>query len=78
MRKAEAELLASFERALKRRRLHMVYQPKVSLHDGKLKRVEALVRWDDPELGTVEPSRSVRSTAVPITTKLTRTATSAA
>jgi EAL domain-containing protein (putative c-di-GMP-specific phosphodiesterase class I) len=59
MRKAEAELLASFERALKRRRLHMVYQPKVSLHDGKLKRVEALVRWDDPELGTVEPSRFV-------------------
>jgi EAL domain-containing protein (putative c-di-GMP-specific phosphodiesterase class I) len=59
MRKAEAELLASLQRALKRHRLRMVYQPKVALRDGKLKRVEALVRWDDPELGAVEPSRFV-------------------
>jgi EAL domain-containing protein (putative c-di-GMP-specific phosphodiesterase class I) len=59
MRKAEAELLASLERALKRHKLRMVYQPKVALRDGKLKRVEALVRWDDPELGAVEPSRFV-------------------
>ena len=59
MRKAEAELLESFERALKGHALRMVYQPKVSLLDGKLKRVEALVRWDDAELGAVEPSRFV-------------------
>jgi EAL domain-containing protein (putative c-di-GMP-specific phosphodiesterase class I) len=37
----------------------MVYQPKISLNDGGLTRVEALVRWDDPELGAVEPSRFV-------------------
>ena len=59
MRKAEAELLASFERALEEQRLYMVYQPKVALRDGCLKRVEALVRWEDPELGPVEPSRFV-------------------
>ncbi len=58
-RKAEARLLGSFERALEEQRLHMVYQPKVSLRDGHLVRVEALVRWDDPELGQVEPSRFV-------------------
>jgi EAL domain-containing protein (putative c-di-GMP-specific phosphodiesterase class I) len=58
-RKAEARLLDSFEAALEEQRLHMVYQPKVALRDGHLVRVEALVRWDDPDLGQVEPSRFV-------------------
>ena len=52
-------LLDRFERALINGRLHMAYQPKVSLADGSLKRVEALVRWDDPELGAVSPSKFV-------------------
>ena len=56
---AEIGLLDGFERALINGRLHMAYQPKVALADGSLKRVEALVRWDDPELGVVPPSRFV-------------------
>ena len=35
---AELGLLDGFERALLNRRLHMVYQPKVSLADGRLTR----------------------------------------
>jgi EAL domain-containing protein (putative c-di-GMP-specific phosphodiesterase class I) len=31
----------------------------VGAREGKLIRVEALVRWDDPELGPIEPSRFV-------------------
>ena len=50
---ADLGLLDGFERALINHRLHMVYQPKISLTDGSLKRVEALVRWDDPKLGMV-------------------------
>ena len=56
---SDLALLDGFERALINHRLHMVYQPKVSLSDGSLKRVEALVRWDDPKLGPVAPSRFV-------------------
>lgn len=55
----DARLLPAFESALQEGRLHMAYQPNVSLADGTLARVEALVRWDDPELGKIEPSRFV-------------------
>jgi EAL domain-containing protein (putative c-di-GMP-specific phosphodiesterase class I) len=55
----ELELVEGFERALINNRLRMVYQPKVRLRDGALTRVEALVRWDDPQFGSVEPSRFV-------------------
>jgi EAL domain-containing protein (putative c-di-GMP-specific phosphodiesterase class I) len=55
----ELALVEGFERALINNRLHMVYQPKVRMRDGALTRVEALVRWDDPEFGMVAPSRFV-------------------
>jgi EAL domain-containing protein (putative c-di-GMP-specific phosphodiesterase class I) len=55
----DSALLKGFERALSERRLHMAYQPKVALADGRLVRVEALVRWDDPDFGSVAPSRFV-------------------
>lgn len=58
-RKANGKLLDGFRRALEEQRLNMVYQPKVGMREGQLTRVEALVRWDDPELGPVEPSRFV-------------------
>jgi EAL domain-containing protein (putative c-di-GMP-specific phosphodiesterase class I) len=58
-RRTKDGLLDAFAAALEAQRLHMVYQPKVSLRDGALVRVEALVRWDDPDLGAVEPSRFV-------------------
>ena len=52
-------LLDGFERALINGRLRMVYQPKVSLVNGRLRRVEALVRWDDPQFGAISPSKFV-------------------
>jgi EAL domain-containing protein (putative c-di-GMP-specific phosphodiesterase class I) len=56
---ADITLLDGFERALLNGRLSMAYQPKVAVSDGRLVRVEALVRWDDPKLGPVAPSRFV-------------------
>ena len=56
---ADLDMLDGLERALLNGRLNLVYQPKVSLTDGRLKRVEALVRWDEPHMGVVPPSRFV-------------------
>ena len=59
MSAGSSAILAGLRRALRDQSLHMFYQPKVSLRDGGLTRVEALVRWDDPELGSVPPARFV-------------------
>lgn len=39
--------------------LSLVYQPKVSLENGCITGCEALLRWTDPELGTVSPIRFI-------------------
>jgi EAL domain-containing protein (putative c-di-GMP-specific phosphodiesterase class I) len=58
-RSADAALVAGLAEAIERQQLSMEYQPTVSLRDGSLVRVEALVRWNDPGLGAVEPSRFI-------------------
>jgi EAL domain-containing protein (putative c-di-GMP-specific phosphodiesterase class I) len=58
-RSADGGLLIALKRALEEPALHMEYQPTVSARDGALVRVEALMRWTDPELGAVEPSRFI-------------------
>ena len=52
-------MIRALGRAIEEQRLHMLYQPKVKLPSGSLAGVEALMRWEDPELGPVEPSRFI-------------------
>ncbi len=59
MTSPDRHLVRSFERALESSELHMLYQPKIDLGTGKLRRLEALVRWDEPQLGPVGPARFV-------------------
>ena len=58
-RRSDEQIVRALTRAIEDQQLHMLYQPKVSLRDGALLRVEALVRWNDSSFGPVEPSRFV-------------------
>ena len=50
-----ASLEAQLRLALQRDEFSLVYQPRVSLSDGRITRVEALARWHHPERGQVPP-----------------------
>ncbi len=54
-------LALELRRALEREdQLRLVYQPKAKLADGRVSSVEALLRWNHPELGAVPPDEFVR------------------
>jgi diguanylate cyclase (GGDEF)-like protein len=46
-------------RAIEDGRLALHYQPKVDVKSGSLAGLEALIRWQDPELGAVPPAKFV-------------------
>jgi len=58
-----AERRAAIDRGLRRaigsEQLHLVYQPKLRLCSGEVTGLEALLRWSDPELGSVPPEEFI-------------------
>ena len=52
----QAELLEGLSRALANDQFRLEYQPQVAADDHALLGVEALLRWDHPELGTISPA----------------------
>ncbi|MFB4310799.1 putative bifunctional diguanylate cyclase/phosphodiesterase [Actinomadura sp. GTD37] len=49
-------MLGDLRRAIDRSELELFYQPKVSLRDGHLVGMEALLRWRHPDKGLLEPA----------------------
>jgi diguanylate cyclase (GGDEF)-like protein len=56
---ARYALSSAMPAAIDRREFVLAYQPLVSLTDGAVHGVEALVRWHHPELGTLTPDRFI-------------------
>src|SRR5438093_10150139 len=52
-------MVAELRAAIDARELEVHYQPKVELATGKVTGVEALARWQHPELGFVPPGEFV-------------------
>jgi diguanylate cyclase (GGDEF)-like protein/PAS domain S-box-containing protein len=52
-------LETSLRRALERGELQLAYQPRVGVRDGQVSGVEALVRWQHPTQGTINPGEFV-------------------
>jgi diguanylate cyclase (GGDEF)-like protein/PAS domain S-box-containing protein len=46
-------------KALDRKELSLAYQPKVDLKSGRIRSVEALIRWNSAELGFVSPGQFI-------------------
>ncbi|HZM55426.1 MAG TPA: EAL domain-containing protein [Acidimicrobiales bacterium] len=56
---ANLALVSQLRHAIDADELVLFYQPKVGLRDGEVDAVEALIRWQHPELGLLSPDRFV-------------------
>lgn len=52
----QAELLRDLRQAVAKRRLQLVYQPKIDAGTLEITAAEALLRWHDPQRGVVSPA----------------------
>ncbi len=53
------QLENALRRALEREQFHLHYQPQMSLSTGSVHSVEALLRWQHPQLGGVSPAEFI-------------------
>jgi len=57
--KERLHLLNQFKKAFEKGQLSINYQPRISVGTGKINGVEALLRWQHPEMGLIPPSKFI-------------------
>ena len=55
----QMSLESSLRKALEREEFQLYFQPKMSIHTGKIQGMEALLRWNHPERGLIYPSEFI-------------------
>lgn len=53
------QLVSALHHAVEKDQLHLVFQPQLSLRNGRIIGTEALLRWTHPELGAVSPAEFI-------------------
>ncbi len=53
---ARWKLDSDLRRAVELDQLYLVYQPLIDLKTGNVESVEALIRWQHPERGLIQPN----------------------
>lgn len=53
------QLETHLRRAVENEEFHLAYQPQVELTSGRLVAVEALIRWNNPSLGDIDPGHFI-------------------
>ena len=55
------ELETLLSQALEKEEFKLYYQPQININTGKTQAIEALLRWQHPELGLVSPNNFIKS-----------------
>ena len=53
------KLAAGLHKAVELQQFALVYQPVVDMHDGRIRKCEALIRWHHPERGLISPAEFI-------------------
>ncbi|BCN22886.1 sensor domain-containing protein [Vibrio alfacsensis] len=56
---SHVRLQSALHEAIEKNELYLVYQPQYQIQNHKVVGVEALLRWDHPELGSVSPAEFI-------------------
>lgn len=55
------ELETLLQQALDQEEFRLYYQPQINVNTGKVEAIEALLRWEHPELGLVAPNNFIKA-----------------